>query len=75
MFCFRWCFIGLLGTDADRKKDFFFGIISDGIHCHPATVRCLPSLFPQLFGTTHHMRADALACGLTCFLTTACTCA
>lgn len=30
--------IGLLGTAAERKGDFYFGIISDGIHCHPATV-------------------------------------
>ena len=25
-----WRFTGLLGTGAERKKDFFFGIISDG---------------------------------------------
>ena len=43
---FRWRLTGLLGTNADRKKDFFFGIISDGIHCHPATVRCLPHSIP-----------------------------
>ena len=37
-----WRVTGLLGTGAERKKDFFFGIISDGIHCHPATVRRIP---------------------------------
>ena len=48
---FCWRLTGLLGTGAERKQDFFFGIISDGIHCHPATVRRLspPCSAPSAF--------------------------